>query len=112
MRHREHRLEHVRVPNFSPMRSSSISCVHPSRTQSSIDVVENAGDDGFVVAAVAREDDRDVGRMREVGQGGALPHLAVVVLGRERERVVDAVGIARHCPSGVGRRARVAMPSS
>jgi len=39
--------------------------------------------------------------MCQVGQASALAHLLIVVFCRERERVVDAVGIAgnRHLPS-------------
>jgi putative spermidine/putrescine transport system substrate-binding protein len=41
-------------------------------------VVEYAGDDRLLVLTVAREDDRDVSGMREVGKASALPHLLIV----------------------------------
>src|ERR1051326_2143160 len=44
------------------------------------DVVEDAGDHGIFVAAITSEDDRNVARMRQVRQPGALPNLTVVVL--------------------------------
>ena len=58
------------------------------------DVVQDAGDYGVVILTVAREDDRHVRGMREVGKPSSLAHLLVVVLGRECERVVDAIRVA------------------
>jgi len=57
------------------------------------DVVENAGNDRGLVTPVAGENDRDVRRMRQIRQTRALSHLPVVMLGRERERVIDSVRI-------------------
>src|SRR5690606_12348231 len=59
-------------------------------------VVQDAGDHGILVASVAGEDNRDVGGMREVRQARALPDLPVVVLRREGERVIEAVGVSGH----------------
>ena len=57
-------------------------------------VVQNAGDDGVLILPVARQDDRDVRGMREVGKARSFAHLLIVVLGRERERVIDAIRVA------------------
>jgi len=57
------------------------------------DVVQNPRNDDRLITAIPRQDDRDVGWMREVGQSRALPHLLVVMLGRECEGVIDAVRV-------------------
>ena len=63
-------------PNLSPMRCSSIECGYASRTQSSMTSCKNPRDDGVVVAAISRQDDRDVRRPREVRQH-AFPYAPV-----------------------------------
>ena len=59
-------------------------------------VMEDAGHDRQLLAAVAREDDGDVGGVRQEIHPGAHRGKGVVILGRERERVVDAVGVSVH----------------
>ena len=58
------------------------------------DVVQDAARPRSARPAVARQDDGDVRGMREIGETGALPHLPIMMLRGERERVIDAVGVA------------------
>ena len=59
-------------------------------------VVEDAAHDGHLVAAVAGEDDGDVGRVGKIVHPGPRGRRRAIVLRREGERVVDAVGITVH----------------
>ncbi len=66
-------------------------------------VMEDAADDGHLLAAVAGQDDGDVGRVGKIVHAGARPGAAgPVVLRREGERVIDAVGITVHAQRGKG----------
>jgi hypothetical protein len=60
------------------------------------DIEQDAGDDGVLVATVTREDHREVGRLRCIRRPGSTPYLLVVMLGSERQGVVDAVGVSVH----------------
>ena len=73
-------------------------------------VVKNPGDDDIFVAAIAREDDRDVRRMCQIRQPRPLPHLAIVMLGSEGEGVVDSIRVAvdRHHQSKLAPLSRAA----
>jgi hypothetical protein len=68
-------------------------------------VVEDAGYDGQLLAAVAREDDGDVGRVGKIIHPGPSRRGGSVVLGGEGERVIDAVGITVHERGAEGSRA-------
>ena len=59
-------------------------------------VVQDARDDGHLLAPVARQDDRDTGGVGHVVHPGAGRSEGVVVLGRERKGVGDAVGVSVH----------------
>ena len=82
--HGKHRVEHI-APEF--LANALVEHLLGVRTTHAVfdDVVQNAGDDSAFVAAVARENDRDVRRVGQIGQTRALSDLAVVMLRRERE---------------------------
>src|SRR5689334_22396447 len=66
------------------------------------DVVQDPSNDRLVVLCITRQDDRNVRGMREVGKASSLPDLLVVMLRRERERVINAIGVARAHGSRLG----------
>jgi len=53
--------------------------------------VKDSSDDSRIVAAIPCEDESDIRRLREIRQTRPPPHLLIVMLGRERQRVVDPV---------------------
>ena len=63
-------------------------------------VMQDAADDGHLLAAVAGEDDRDVGRVGKIVHPGPAGRRRPVVFRREGERVVDPVGITVHGQRG------------
>ena len=65
-------------------------------------VMENPRDDSRLLAAVARQDDRHVGRVGQVVHARSGRGHGAMVLGREREGVIDAVGIPQHDSAGEG----------
>lgn len=55
------------------------------------DILKNAGDDRVIIAIIPREDNRDIRRMRSVRLPCALVDLAIIVLRREGERMMDPI---------------------
>src|SRR5688572_14911484 len=93
IRYREDRVEHVVTELVSDTTLQHLA--RETVAHAVLDhVVEDPGDHGVIVLAISREDDGHVRGMREVGKPRSLAHLLVVVLGRERERVIDAIRIA------------------
>ena len=60
------------------------------------DIGQDPGDQRRVILCIAGKDHREIRRGREVGIARSLPHLLIVVLRREREGVVDRIGVAGH----------------
>jgi hypothetical protein len=99
LRHRQHGLEHVAPELVGDALLQHLASVPLPHTVLD-DIVQNAGDDGVLILVIASEDDRYIRRMRQIGKSRPLPDLAVVMLRRERQRVVDAIGVTSHTKSG------------
>src|SRR5256885_1474844 len=56
--------------------------------------MENSGDHSVAVASVPSENDCHVRRVREVGKPRAFSHLAIVMLRRESESMIDDIRVA------------------
>ena len=106
LRHGEHGVEHVGAELVADALLEHVARVAVAHAV--LDhVVQDSRDHGLLILPVSRQDDRDVRRMREVGKARSLPHLPVMMLRRERERVVDAIRIAGNRHDGAPSRKSV-----
>jgi len=90
IRHREDDRKHIAPEFLAHALIEHFGCVRLAHAISD-DVVKNSGNDRRLVTPIAGEDDRDVRGMGQIRQTRAFPHLSVVMLRRERQRVIDLV---------------------
>src|SRR2546423_649903 len=98
--HREYCLQHLApefVANSLLEHCARVTILHTILNY----IMENSGDYSVAVASVPSENDCHVRRMREVGKPRAFSHLAIVMLRRKSESMIDDIRVARSAHQAV-----------